>query len=61
LIKNSFSSNLNSKRQGPNNTTYYEHIGYCPTDTTEKFRIHGTAPDDSTRASSAPDSDGPLT
>ena len=61
LIKNSFSSNLNSKRQGPNNTTYYEHIGYCPTDTTEKFRIHGTAPDESTRASSAPDSDGPLT
>jgi hypothetical protein len=56
LIKNSFASNLNSKRQGPNNTTYYEHIGYCPADTTDKFRIHGTAPDDSTRASSAPDS-----
>jgi hypothetical protein len=56
LIKNSFSSNLNSKRLGPNNTSYYEHIGYCPADTTDKFRIHGTAPNDSTRVSSAPES-----
>lgn len=61
LIKNSFSSNVNSKRQGPNNTTYYEHIGYCPADQTDKFRIHGTHQIDSTRASSAPESSEAIT
>lgn len=58
MIKNSFGSHLNSKRQGPNNTSYYEHIGYCPLDTTDKWRIHGApAIDESTRASSAPESE----
>ncbi len=38
MIKNSFAANVHIQRKGPNNTSYYDHIGYLPDKTEPRWK-----------------------